>query len=352
MTSSANPILIFERIQKSELLTVCIPTYNRHQDLAFSLDKLAADYKETPLFDILVVDNNSCDETLQVLKARCLELPSMSVYAWPTNTGCVYNPQQLSSFVETEYMLWLSDDDYMLNGAIKKCLLRLPAFKEQNLCWIFSPLDTYNTDGSILCTASPDLPQSQNIPACYSHYARYAWAFSRQIWKTEHLRASQNIINTSKFLVNSGYWMIYPAVLAISASKAYFWNESLVWHVYGNLVHWEELGQEGLRRDVRLTLDFNITYLLGVLYCLRGNISFVYVYLQLVEFTKLALIEKFYGGERLPRINIKKSINLVVFQVAHRRRLLAISFLIILILGYPTLVINRILNRFGLGANV
>lgn len=73
--------------------------------LAICLNKLAFDYKEPPFIDPLVVVNDSCDETLEVLKARQLDLPSMSAYAWPVNTGAVYNTQQLSYFVETEYAL-------------------------------------------------------------------------------------------------------------------------------------------------------------------------------------------------------------------------------------------------------
>jgi glycosyltransferase involved in cell wall biosynthesis len=310
---------------------------------------LASDYKETPFFDVLVVDNDSRDQTLQVLKAQQLKLPSMSAYAWPVNTGSVYNTQQLSSFVDTEFMLWLTDDDYLLEGAIKKCLLKIPTFQEQNIHWIFSPLDTFNPDSSLLCTVSPGFPHSQIIPAWSSHCARYAWGFSRQIWKTEHLRACQERINASSFLSNSGYWMIYPAVLAISASKAFFWNESLVHHVYGNVVHWEEFGPEGLKRKARLSLDFNMTYLLGALDFLKARISINRVYSQLVQFTKVASHENYYRGGRFATINLRSCLSLVVYQQTYIRHFLAIGFFFLILISYPSLLINRISKRFGFG---
>lgn len=341
------PISVFKRSEKSDILTICIPTYCRHQDLAICLDKLASDYKEAPFFDVLVVDNDSRNQTLHVLKTRQLDLPSMSAYVWPVNTGAVYNTQQLSSLVDTEYMMWLTDDDYLMEGAIKKCLLALPTFHQQNLQWIFSPLDTYNPDGSTICTVSPGLSHSQSVPVRSSYYARYAWAFSRQIWKTEHLRTCQDRIDASPFLANSSYWMIYPAVLAISASKAFFWNESLVCHVYGNPVYWEEFGQEGAKRNAKLSLDFNVTYLLGIRDYLKSNFSIASIYFQLSEFTKVALSKNFYSGGLLARINIRPCMNLVVYQPTHGRRLLAIFFLFILLLGYPILLRKRVLNGFG-----
>lgn len=321
-------------MQKSKLLTICIPTYRRYQDLAICLDKLAFDYKESPFFDILVVDNNSSDETLEVLKARQLDLPSMSAYAWPVNTGAVYNTQQLSYFVETEYMLWLTDDDFLLQGAIKKCLLRLPAFQQKNLNWIFSPIYTYNPDGSHICTVAPRLHHSQAILARSSYYARYAWAFSRQIWKTAYLQDCQEKISSSSFLANSGYWMLYPAVLAISNSTAFFWNESLVYHIFGNKVYWEEFGQEGLKRETRLSLDFNVTYLLGVLNYLKSKPSAGRVLSQLFEFAKFVSAQSFYRSGPFAVINLLSCMSFIVQQSTNKRKLLAAGVLFILPFSY------------------
>jgi len=349
MPHSANPICLFERKQKSELLTVCIPTYKRHQDLALCLDKLASDYKESPFFDVLVVDNDSRDETRQVIKDRQLKLPSMSAYAWSVNTGVVNNTQQLSAFVKTDFMLWLSDDDHLLAGAIKKCLSMLPVFKEQNLYWIVSPIETFNPDGSVNWIVSPPFRESQMIPAFHSYYARYAWAFSRQIWRTDHLRVSQEKINANKFLANSGYWLIYPAVLAISASKAFFWNESLVWHVYGNPVYWEEFGQKNTTRDARLSLDFILAYLLGVFDLLKANFSVASIYLQINQFLRVAWFRGFYRPGRIVTINTRQCISLVVCQSILELRLVAMVVVFIIFLGYPFLVLRPYLNRLRVG---
>ena len=72
-------------------ISVILCTYNRCQSLAEALDRVAAQtLPETVDWDVLVVDNNSCDQTREVVEGLCFRYPGRFRYLFEPQQGKSY----------------------------------------------------------------------------------------------------------------------------------------------------------------------------------------------------------------------------------------------------------------------
>ncbi|MCC5644920.1 glycosyltransferase family 2 protein [Nostoc sp. CHAB 5824] len=102
-------------------VNIAIPTYNRSELLKTSLQSaLAQDY---PDFQVLVLDNASCDDTEAVV---CSFADSRITYVRnETNIGIFRNWQRAIAVNSSPYLSILSDDDILLPGFIRESVLAL-----------------------------------------------------------------------------------------------------------------------------------------------------------------------------------------------------------------------------------
>lgn len=119
-------------------LTIAIPTYNRLNSLKKSLGK-AIEYSKGKNIEILVSDNASTDGTKEYIASIRKEYPHLNYYRNEKNLGLDGNFLNCMEKAQGKYLLMLSDDDYLLPGAVEKILEAIelnPIFIHLNNHWV------------------------------------------------------------------------------------------------------------------------------------------------------------------------------------------------------------------------
>lgn len=229
------------------LLTVVIPTYQRRDDLVRALRSLEQPGWER--IEVVISDNASRDGTAEAVRA--LDLPFAKRYLRNReNIGICRNLYQAAEAVRTRFQLWLTDDDYLLPGAIAKLLA---AIDDQPDChYFFSHIhslpDGADPTAPPKCLQGPSAASFRIEPglAAVAEYARYGWTYSRQVLRTARIDWGfwrRHLFNPYTPLLVSGRMMLrYPA---------YYQAESLVAHTVGNPRFWEEFGEDELSIALR-----------------------------------------------------------------------------------------------------
>lgn len=94
----------------SNLLTICIPTYNRSQLLNIALAKLINVVRAHQI-PILVSDDGSTDDTGEVVAAHQQAYPHLTYYRKPHNQGYDRNVASCYAQVQSDYV-WVLGDTY------------------------------------------------------------------------------------------------------------------------------------------------------------------------------------------------------------------------------------------------
>lgn len=102
-------------IQNSDLLTVCVITYNHEKSIKKALDSILA--QETDFdFKILVADDCSKDHTRSILSEYKKEHPSkIELILQEKNVGPLVNWTQLVTAPNSKYIAYLEGDDYWVD---------------------------------------------------------------------------------------------------------------------------------------------------------------------------------------------------------------------------------------------
>jgi len=108
-----------ENVQNSNLITIMVPTYNR-------LDKLRKCVKSIfsqtcSDFDLVISDNASTDGTREYLRSS-VHWPNMSIHFSETNDGSIRNHEKCIEMSETEWVVFVSDDDWIVPEFVSKVL--------------------------------------------------------------------------------------------------------------------------------------------------------------------------------------------------------------------------------------
>ena len=107
-------------------LTIGMPTYRRAHTIRRALSSLA---KQTSRDFVLVIsDNASGDpETLKVIQEFGSDIPELVLVAQPENIGALPNLVFLLGVAETEYFMWLADDDEITPNYVAELIALLSA---------------------------------------------------------------------------------------------------------------------------------------------------------------------------------------------------------------------------------
>lgn len=90
-------------------ITIVICTYNREDMLAHCLGSLVQQGASGWLFDVLVIDNNSSDGTLEVVTGFQDKLPRLR-YVFEPQQGLAYARNRALAEADTEWIAYLDDD--------------------------------------------------------------------------------------------------------------------------------------------------------------------------------------------------------------------------------------------------
>ena len=105
------------------ILSICIPTYNRANYLNYCLKNLLPhvfNFKDE--VEIIIIDNNSTDDTFSILNKYLIEYPFIKYHKNDYNKGYTGNQILAYTLPKGFYTAFLSDDDVYLDTLIFKLL--------------------------------------------------------------------------------------------------------------------------------------------------------------------------------------------------------------------------------------
>lgn len=146
------------------LLSICIPTFNRYFELKQLLDSIICEKIDSNYIEIIISDNNSNDNTFQLLNDYSNDYNYIRFSQNQSNIGMIPNWEKAISLARGKYVWLLGSDDLVINGAVKK---------------IINIINNYSFD-LILCNCiyvnnlnenqnkSDDIVKYSNVISCYN----------------------------------------------------------------------------------------------------------------------------------------------------------------------------------------
>ena len=107
------------------ILSICIPTWNRAELLADSLEHLLFVHDLSFPVEIIVSDNHSTDGTMALLESYASKLP-LRIIRQHSNVGIVRNTLAAFRAARGTYSLYLADDDRLVPDALERLIALLP----------------------------------------------------------------------------------------------------------------------------------------------------------------------------------------------------------------------------------
>lgn len=105
----------------NQLLSVCIPTYNRASYLDQCLSVLVPQAIANNI-NIIISDNASTDATSEIISKYRQDYSGITCYYQPHNVGYDLNHKTVIKLAKTEFSWLLGDDDVIMEGALKKVI--------------------------------------------------------------------------------------------------------------------------------------------------------------------------------------------------------------------------------------
>jgi glucosyl-dolichyl phosphate glucuronosyltransferase len=102
-------------------ISIVICTYNRSQILRGCLDSLSSQTMDSALFEVIIVDNNSSDDTREVVEKYCAEYPHFN-YVLETNIGLSRARNTGFRNAKSDWILYLDDDVKVLPNLTESAL--------------------------------------------------------------------------------------------------------------------------------------------------------------------------------------------------------------------------------------
>lgn len=201
-------------------VSAVIPTYNRMDVICDAIDSILN--QTYPHIEILVVDDGSTDQTLEILQ----KYEEKIVVIHQENRGCSSARNQGIRAASGNYIAFLDSDDKWLPEKIEKQMKLLSqAGKNVSCCWCNLLIES---DGTILNRLSIDKLRPK--------YAQGLWLNPLEILATRFVLFNQAILIRKEALDRVGYfdeslWVMEDYDLAVKLAMQGPWvytNESLV----------------------------------------------------------------------------------------------------------------------------
>ena len=113
------------------LVSVLITAYNREKLIVEALESvLECTYRN---IEIIIVDDVSSDNTLNVIKAFAEKDSRIRYYQNEKNLGDYPNRNRAASYARGEYITYLDSDDKMLPGGLEQCMEGMLKFPDAGI---------------------------------------------------------------------------------------------------------------------------------------------------------------------------------------------------------------------------
>ena len=137
-------------------LTVILPNYNHANYLPRALEALLA--QDLPGFEIIVVDDGSTDNSLEVLNRFAADFPSIKIIANPRNQGAIAALARGLDATKARYVYFAAADDWVMPGFFATAIAALDANPELGL-FCGEALLINATSGEVLGVRPPVRPR-------------------------------------------------------------------------------------------------------------------------------------------------------------------------------------------------
>ena len=113
-------------------LSVVLPNYNHARFLPVCFKALVA--QSVPPFEIIVIDDASTDNSMEVITSFARQHPAIRVFQNERNQGVVFGMNRGVELAQGEYLHFASADDQVKPGLFEKSLRLLAAHPQAALC--------------------------------------------------------------------------------------------------------------------------------------------------------------------------------------------------------------------------
>ena len=127
------------------LVTALVPTYNGAGFILRTLESLAA--QTWPYLEILVGDDGSTDDTLEVVRRFAAEHPNTRILERESNLGWLRNSNDLMASARGELMFFAFHDDVVAPAYVEKLVGALA--ENDRAVLAFSDMHVHELDGSV-----------------------------------------------------------------------------------------------------------------------------------------------------------------------------------------------------------
>ena len=237
-----------EIVPACPLISVVVGTYNRADDLDCCIASVLAQPGNE--FDLLVGDDGSPDHTPAVIQRHSHD-PRLRSYRNVSNLGMQANMFKVVHEARGEFVFILTDDDYMLPGALAKIIGVIR--ENPDVGYILSDLPTVDERSGDVVDLHRTFRQNQLNPAGLESVAQIsgsAWVLSRQVLRRDWI----DWATWEQFKGN----IFFPIIVAgrmLLRAPSYYLADKLVMHTWFNKVHWEKFGPNELQIEFKLAVD-------------------------------------------------------------------------------------------------
>ncbi|WP_226373966.1 glycosyltransferase family 2 protein [Citrifermentans bemidjiense] len=186
-----------------------IPTYGRAQMVKQTV--LAALNQELEPFEVIVSDDCSPDDTVQVLREVSAQHPRLKLIENATNSGGVPNWNKVIDAAQGDYIAYCSDDDYFLPYHLKTAVGFLEENREVDMVHsgFFNLTDTCRQFPIVSCALISDQVFVINGRKTLQHIIKQTsypfqpstWVFRRTLWEAVgHFDTRYSVSDTDWFI--------------------------------------------------------------------------------------------------------------------------------------------------------
>lgn len=214
----------------SDLLSICIPTYNRPDEVLRQLEYLRLEIENTEVA-IVVSDNNSSTPSREELANYHKRNPFFELHNQTKNLGLIGNVEFLLSVCKSRYVWFIGDDDNLKEGAIEKVIYNLKNRLEISYLYINHLSyrgDKANVIGSYDVSQFSGLNKlgEEFFRQMFINYGTILMFMSSNIYRTDTLSDLKSRINRSLVLEDFLTFSFYSAI----SGKTVVLDEVLVYN--------------------------------------------------------------------------------------------------------------------------
>lgn len=157
--------------EKYPLVTVGIPTFNGAKRISGALKSVLD--QRYPNLELIISDNCSSDDTMEICMALGQKQPSIRYFRQPHNIGVMQNFDFVLRQARGEFFMWLSDDDFLAPGILQKYADFLASNRDYSL--VSGKIKYWIGDRPIFCEEDFNLEQRAGIARVVKFYFKVVY---------------------------------------------------------------------------------------------------------------------------------------------------------------------------------